>query len=247
MSPECAGLAKELGFKHIRVFLQGLPVWKKGGNSIVASDAHVKTGNIVLIDARFAQEVQEGHIERAVNIPLAMLEDAEDDFPAKKSAPIVVYGKDYDEAKKAAKIISGFGFKTVALVDGGLEGFVKRGNTLVKGMAAEKITWVRKLAANEVTLADFMKATEDNSAQVILDVRSNEEIQSGMFKKAVHIPLDEIENRMSELPKDKEILVHCTTGARAEMAQKAIEKAGLKSRFLLADVECEEGACEATD
>jgi hypothetical protein len=31
------------------------------------------------------------------------------------------------------------------------------------------------------------------------------------------------------------------------MAKNALDKAGLKSRFLIADVECEQGKCEVTD
>jgi len=67
------------------------------------------------------------------------------------------------------------------------------------------------------------------------------------FKNSIAIPLDEIEKRVKELPKDKELLIHCSTGARAEMAKAALDKAGLKSRVLIADVECEQGKCVITD
>jgi rhodanese-related sulfurtransferase len=82
---------------------------------------------------------------------------------------------------------------------------------------------------------------------MILDVRTKDEVQTGAFKNSIAIPLDEIEKRISELPKGKEMLIHCSTGARAEMAKNALDKAGLKSRFLVADVECEQGKCEVTD
>ena len=66
-----------------------------------------------------------------------------------------------------------------------------------------------------------------------------------MFPKAVLIPLDNLEGRLAELPKDKEILVHCSTGARAEMAHSVLQKAGYKSRFLVADVTCKGNVCTA--
>jgi len=88
---------------------------------------------------------------------------------------------------------------------------------------------------------------DDGANQLILDVRTSDEVKDGILKNSKHIPLDEIEKRVGELPKGKEMLIHCSTGARAEMAKAALDKAGIKSRVLIADVECEQGKCEITD
>jgi rhodanese-related sulfurtransferase len=246
MSPKSAGLAKKMGYTNVKVFLQGQPAWKKAGNDVVASDKFVQTGNTVLLDVRTPSEEKEGHIPRAVNIPMTALEDAEDDFPKRKTAPIVIYGNNAD-ARKAVGIISGWGYKKTALVDGGLQGYVARGGKLTTEPAASEIVWKRKLGEGEVTAEEFMKAAAGNTGQIILDVRTNEEIAGGKFNNSVHVPLDELEARIAELPKDKELLVHCTTGARAQMAHDALKKAGMKSRFLVADVECENAVCELVD
>ena len=111
----------------------------------------------------------------------------------------------------------------------------------------QPITWVRQMSKNEVGLAEFKKAMDGGTDQVILDVRTKDEVQTGAFKNSISIPLDQIEKRIGELPKDKEMLIHCSTGARAEMAKSALDKAGLKSRVLIADVECEQGKCEIKD
>ena len=118
---------------------------------------------------------------------------------------------------------------------------------LETGPAAAEINWVRILGKGEVGIADFKKALTGAPGQAVLDVRTNDEAATGKFDNAIHIPLDELEARLAELPKDKEILVHCTTGARAEMAWQALGKAGYKSRFLVADVECEGGGCKIID
>lgn len=246
MSPKAAGLAAKMGYSNIKVYLKGDPGWVKDGKTLVSADSFVNTGNIVLVDLRSPDEAAKGHIKGAVNIPMAKLAASESAFPEKKSAPIVVYGNGA-EAEAAAKTINGWGYKTVALVDGGLAKFTARGNKLATGPTATEIKWVRKLGANEVSLADFMKASEGSTGQVILDVRTKDEAGSGMFKNAVNIPLDEVGKRAAELPKDKELLVHCTTGARAQMALGPLAKAGFKARFLTADVECEKGKCQATD
>ena len=246
MSPKAAGLAVKMGYTNVKVYLQGDPGWVKEGKSVVASDKHVNTGNIVLVDLRSPAEAQNGHIKGAVNIPLAKLAEAEDAFPEKKSAPIVLYGNGND-AEQAAATVRGWGYKTVSLLNGGLDQYVARGNKLAAGPAATEIKWVRRLEEGEVGVAEFMKAVEGKTGQVILDVRGKEELGGGMFKNAVNIPLDQIEKRKAELPQDKEILVHCTTGARADLACRSLTKAGYKVRFLVADVECEGGTCRAAD
>ena len=245
MSPKSAGLAVKKGFTNVKVMLEGAPGWKKSGNMLVASNKFVKEGNIVLVDLRSGKDAAAGHIPRAVNLPLAELEDAEDDFPAMKAqAPIVLYG-DGDQAKKAAKMIKGWGYKSISAVDGGFAGWKSAGNPVSTGPAGSEISWAYKPGKGEVGISEFRKAAAGKaSGQIILDVRGKDECSSGMFADAVNIPLDELEKRLSELPKDKEILCHCSTGARAEMAVQSLKKAGLKARFLVANIECEDGECE---
>ena len=64
---------------------------------------------------------------------------------------------------------------------------------------------------------------------------------------SVTIPLDELGARMSELPKDKNIYAHCTTGARADMAAKELNKNGFKASFLVANVDCKGNDCKVED
>lgn len=244
MSTKSAGLANKMGYNNIQVMLKGAPGWKKSGRHLVPSKKFIDSGNIVLVDLRSAKKVKKGHIPRTVNIPFEELEDAEDDFPSNMSAPLVFYSKKDKDAKKADKMARKWGYKKTSIVPGGYAKWKKDKNKIAKGPAGDEINWVRKLGKGEVTVADFKKAIGGKGKQIILDVRTNDEIGEGKFAGSIHIPLDEIEARVGELPKDKELLIHCTTGARAEMAWQEIKKAGLKSRFCVADVACEDGNCE---
>ncbi|MEN8134405.1 MAG: rhodanese-like domain-containing protein [Thermodesulfobacteriota bacterium] len=245
MSPKSAGLAAKMGFTNIKVMLKGVPGWKKSGQMVVASTKFIKTGNIVLVDLRSSKDAAAGHIPRAINIPLAELADAEDDFPAMKSqAPIILYGNQAD-TKKGAKTIKGWGYKAIATVDGSFAGWKSAGNQIATGKMSSEISWQYKPGKGEVGIKEFKKVMAKKSAgKVILDVRGPEETSEGMFANAINIPLDEIEKRIAELPKDKEFMVHCSTGARADMAVQSLKKAGLKARFLVANIECEDGECE---
>jgi rhodanese-related sulfurtransferase/biotin operon repressor len=49
----------------------------------------------------------------------------------------------------------------------------------------------------------------DAGDTVVLDVRPDVEYAGGHLPGAVHIPLDELEQRLSELPRDRDIVAYC--------------------------------------
>ncbi len=55
--------------------------------------------------------------------------------------------------------------------------------------------------------------------------------------QAVLIPDEELAARMGELPKDKRIITHCSTGVRAEMAYHKLKQAGYNAGFVYAVVD----------
>lgn len=246
MSTKNAGLAKKEGYKNIRVYLEGQPAWIKAGNLVYASKGTIEKGNIVLIDLRPEKTSAQGHIPRSVTIPYATLDDRLDDIPMK--APIVLYGDSEETTAEAYEDLRDEGFKKVALVPGNYRGWVQAGGNTVQGKVVTTISWKRKLGKGEISLKDFEKAAKgmDNGA-VILDVRTADETAAGHFKTAVTIPLDQLSTDLGKLPKDKKIYVHCSTGARADMAAQELKKNGYKAFFLVADVACEGEQCTVSD
>ncbi|MFW1429533.1 FAD-dependent oxidoreductase [Vibrio parahaemolyticus] len=73
--------------------------------------------------------------------------------------------------------------------------------------------------------------TED---QVLLDVRNPGELESvGYLEGAINIPVDQLRHRMSELPKDKEIVIYCQVGLRGNVAYRQLVNNGYKARNLI--------------
>ncbi|PNH83362.1 FAD-dependent oxidoreductase [Vibrio diazotrophicus] len=72
--------------------------------------------------------------------------------------------------------------------------------------------------------------TED---QLLLDVRNPGELQNGYLPGAVNIPVDQLRQRMNELPKDKEIVIYCQVGLRGNVAYRQLVNNGYKARNLL--------------
>lgn len=73
----------------------------------------------------------------------------------------------------------------------------------------------------------FAKLLEEPGKVFFLDVRTKDEIEkNGSVKGYVHIPIDELESRLSEVPKDKPIVTMCQRGGRAGRAASLLESKG---------------------
>ena len=60
----------------------------------------------------------------------------------------------------------------------------------------------------------------------LLDVRTQDEFALGSLPGAVNIPLDELRDRMSELPKDRMIYTFCAVGLRGYLAYRILTQHG---------------------
>jgi rhodanese-related sulfurtransferase/biotin operon repressor len=56
---------------------------------------------------------------------------------------------------------------------------------------------------------DELRRRLDSGDAVILDVRPDPEYAAGHLPGAVHIPLEELTDRLAELPRDREIIAYC--------------------------------------
>lgn len=72
----------------------------------------------------------------------------------------------------------------------------------------------------------------DRSNSVLLDTRNEMEVSLGTIEGSINIPLDDMRNRLDELPKDKEILVFCQVGLRGYIAYRILKQKGFKVRNL---------------
>lgn len=61
---------------------------------------------------------------------------------------------------------------------------------------------------------------------VLVDVRTPEEFAAKHLDGAVNIPIDDLEARKAELPKDKDIVLYCRSGARSARGKSLLTGAG---------------------
>ncbi len=95
------------------------------------------------------------------------------------------------------------------------------------GMAAENVLDgdVKVIQWNEI-------AALDPKLTLLLDVRGPDERAKGFIPGSIHIPLDELRARVGELPREREIVVHCHTGQRSYYACRLLTQSGFRARNL---------------
>ncbi|MBE7559150.1 FAD-dependent oxidoreductase [bacterium] len=101
------------------------------------------------------------------------------------------------------------------------------------GSAKDPVNIAGFIAVNHLRgLAPLAHWDEPRDGALILDVRTPGEVERGHVPGSVNIPLDELAERLSELPRGRDIRVHCGVGARSHLATRLLREAGLSARNL---------------
>ena len=64
---------------------------------------------------------------------------------------------------------------------------------------------------------------------ILLDVREPGERATAVIEPSLHIPMNDVPDRKSELPTDRQIIVYCHTGTRSAMVAGYLEGEGFQS------------------
>ena len=79
---------------------------------------------------------------------------------------------------------------------------------------------------------DEVDALPRDGSVTLLDTRTAEEYQSGHIEGTIHIPVDELRERMNELETGKLVYVICQSGLRSYIACRILEQNGFACRNL---------------
>lgn len=162
----------------------------------------------LVLDVRPEEQYDEGHVEWAVNIPVDEIEDNIDRI------------KQYDGHKKIVTICNTGKKSSEAaekLAENGLDVLNAVG---VKDFDYEPMTKVAFILGD--TLQEI--ADKDSDDYYIIDAREEKDFNEGHLKGAHNIFVDDIDEHMSEIPKDKTIVTYCYSGNKSyTIAQKLMD------------------------
>ena len=170
--------------------------------------AAIKSGTV--IDLTPSPEFARGHVSGTINIPLGML-SAWAGWLVDYDRPTYLICEP-TQLEDAARLLHKIGIEHIQ-----------------GGFSAEEIR--RAGLAHEVyaagAAADLASMIEAGEAKLI-DVRSNDEWNTGHIPQAEHCFLGRLPRVLDKLPRDGKLIVQCQSGARSAIAVSVLQAAGFK-------------------
>ncbi|MBM4193995.1 MAG: MBL fold metallo-hydrolase [Gemmatimonadetes bacterium] len=180
--------------------------------SLSAVAAHLRAGNPV-VDVRPAADFAAGHLPGTLNIPLNRSFNtwAGALLPYDHDLLLIVPGGDAAMTRECIRELA-----MIAL-------------DRVVGVASDAVIGMAAVAGTPAQLtAQWSPADVNVKAGVIalIDVRGRSEWADGHIPGAIHIPLAELQARMSEVPTGQQLVMHCQGGGRSAIAASVLQAAG---------------------
>jgi len=246
LSHKSAFKAEKLGYTNIKVYAAGYPDWIKNGGLGSVSAAHVKKlvdkGAVTVVDSRPARKFGKGHVPGAINIPDRQFDKMAAQLPPARDAALVFYCGGYKcplSSKSAMKAV-GLGYGNVKTYQAGYPDWVKAyGKMDMAAASSGKLVIETGDEPDTISFESFRNIVKNSPDDVyIIDVRDLVEFKTGSFPTAIHMSVDEVEEKVAELPTDKPMIFVCSTGARSGEAYDIVKMAReeLKAYFLDASV-----------
>ncbi|MBC6996982.1 MBL fold metallo-hydrolase [Cytophaga sp. FL35] len=178
----------------------------------VAFEAAANETAALVLDTRDAADFAKGFIPNSINIGLegSFAQWVGEMIPSVKQEILLVTYPDKEE--EAITRLSRVGYDNAI-------GFLKGGFASWKNSGKEYET-VQRIGPKE-----FEKAYNEEKPLVI-DVRKKSEFDSEHIIGALNIPLNEINQHLAEIPKDKPFIIHCAGGYRSMIAASILKQRG---------------------
>lgn len=107
-------------------------------------------------------------------------------------------------------------------------------NSLLKkifivSLAGLLLTTAAIAAMQNISATDMQKITKQTPDLYLLDVRTLGEYTQKRIKGAHLIPIDQVQRRINEIPKNRQIIVYCETGMRSAQVGRYLDSLGYQN------------------
>ncbi len=175
----------------------------------------LKNTGAQLLDVREVADFAGAHLADSINISLSGSFATWAGTLLDQKKPIIIIAEPGRE-REAAMRLGRIGFDNVTgYLRGGMEALDDHPDLVQR---IERIT--------SPTLAEKLSSIQP---PLVLDVRTEKEWNQKRIGNSLNIPLNQLTNRMNELPGDREIVVHCGSGYRSSIAASLMKKHGLRN------------------
>ncbi len=176
-------------------------------------ESFIEQKEVVILDCRIATEFSNGFIPTSLNIGLdnnfAMW--VGELIPDINHKIALVCPKGMEE--QALIRLSRIGFdNSIGFLEGGFDSWLKSGKQIDK---------VARITPKE------LEEKLNNSNISLLDVRKKSEFESEHVEGAINIPLNQLENKLSEFPFKENFIINCAGGYRSMIAASILKRHGI--------------------
>ena len=120
---------------------------------------------------------------------------------------------DADRVEQVTRYLVRMGFDRI-------EGF------LAGGMMAWNRAGLESQSVDTVTVQALCRQLDAEEETLVLDVRTDEEVEAMSIPGAVHVPIKQVPARMAEIPAEGELCIFCGSGVRATIVASLLRRAG---------------------
>jgi len=164
-----------------------------------------------VVDLRDRKAFARSHLAGTINVEIGDSFVTYLGWTIRWGTPVTLVGDTSEEVAEAQRQLVRIGIdRPAGAATGGLEAWGAGGDLR---------------SYRSATFAD-LAAEQHEGGLVVLDVRRRDEWDAGHLDGAVHIPLDQLEDRIDEVPRDRPVWVHCASGFRASIAASLVDRAG---------------------
>jgi len=173
-----------------------------------------------ILDVRDAADYAKGHLAGSINIGLGGQYATWAGTVLDRTRPIVIVAEPGRE-QEAALRLGRIGFDHVAgYMNGGMEALAGRPDLV---WPTERIS--APMVAEELASAD---------PPLLLDIRNPREWATKHIEGSVNVPLNHLQERIAEIPRDRRIAVHCAGGYRSSIAASILHQYGITNLIEMA-------------
>ncbi len=188
---------------------------------------------IALLDVREEDPHAQGHPLFAANFPLSRIEiDAYAKLP-RRDVPIVLLDNGEGDTKLAAQRLQNLGYTDIAILDGGLAGWIKAGGEVFRDVNVPSKAFGELVEAQchtpSLTAEQVHTLITTGADIVIVDVRRFDEYQTMSIPTATSVPGAELVLRVPQLAPRAEtrVIVNCAGRTRSIIGTQSLVNAGL--------------------
>ena len=166
-----------------------------------------------VLDVRSQAEFAAGHLKGSVNVPLGGRYATWAGAVLSREVPIVLIAPAGKEAEAAMRLMR-IGFDGVA-------GYLEGGAAALAALPPARRATTRRASA-----AELRARLSAENPPLVLDVRAASEWAAGHVKGSQNVPLQRLRERLAEVPRDRDIVVHCQSGYRSAVAVSVLQGEG---------------------